>query len=59
MTLDKAIELNIESQRSLRNHKFHDHADAVKLGNEALKLYQHNRLIGQHVDPITLPGETK
>jgi hypothetical protein len=35
--LSKALELNKESEQSLRKHKFIDHADAIKLGIEALK----------------------
>lgn len=37
MNPSKAIELNRESEQSLRKHKFIDHADAIKLGIEALK----------------------
>ena len=37
MNIDKAIELNKESIQSLASHKFPDHADAVRLGNEALE----------------------
>lgn len=36
-TIEKAIDLNKESEKSLRSHKFIDYADAVALGNEALK----------------------
>lgn len=59
MKPEKAIELNEESERSLRSHKFIDHADAVALGNEALK-----RLLTESPYPSAyqrelLPGETK
>lgn len=37
MKLEKAIELSPEIEKSLRSHKFIDYADAVKLGEEALK----------------------
>jgi len=56
--IDKAIELNEESEKSLRDHKFIDHANAIALGDEALKVLRHGRTIGAHVDPIKLPGET-
>lgn len=35
-----------------------DALDALKLAIEALKLYSFNRIIGQHTDPTSLPGET-
>lgn len=59
MTLQKAIELNNESEKSLRAHKFIDHADAVKLGNEALLRIQVNRGTTIHNIDEPLPTETK
>lgn len=59
MTLPKAIELNIESERSLRKHKFIDHADAIKLGNVALKREQYHRSCYPNQSPNLLPGETE
>lgn len=57
MTIEEAIKLNEESEKSLRDHKFIDHADAVKLGTEALKarkVWQDN----EGFDPSeALPGE--
>lgn len=58
MKLEKAIELNEESEKSLRSHKFHDFADAVKLGNEALKEIQKARNLRGLVYSYKLPDET-
>lgn len=57
MKILKAIELNEASYQSLANHKFPDHADAIKLGNEALK--QRQQLIKNypHLPWPKLPGE--
>lgn len=57
MTLEKAIKLNQESEKSLRDHKFIDHADAVKLSNEALKRVQQMRQDNAFLSPPPLPGE--
>ena len=59
MNLKKAIEFNQESESSLRNHKFADHADAVALGNEALKRLQDIRGLDASRPVNLLPGETK
>lgn len=59
MKLDKAIELNTESHQSLANHGFHDHADALKLGIEALKREKQNRDNPDFVVVGKLPGETE
>ena len=59
MNFTKAIELNKESEKSLRDNKFTDHADAIKLGNEAMgamKSLRANALLGPD-EP--LPGETE
>ena len=54
--LEKAIELSKESERSLRSHKFIDHADAIKLGTEALKAIQEERLGNPLLDGEMLPS---
>jgi len=59
MTLDKAIELNKESEKSLRSNKYIDHADAILLGNEAIKLFERMRNNPTLSFCPTLPGETK
>jgi len=59
MTPEKAIELNEESERSLRSAKFTDYADAVALGNEALKLMIAWRKSLPLDNPQLLPGETE
>lgn len=58
MNLPKAIELNKEAIQSLKKGKFHDHADAVQLGTEALKHFQKIQAgwVGDYKP--TLPGET-
>lgn len=43
MNLLKAVELNKESIIELKKEKFHDHADAVRLGNEAIERLIHAR----------------
>lgn len=58
MNIPKAIELNEESERSLRDHKFIDHADAIKLGNQALKRIVYLRKDMDCPHWMTLPGET-
>lgn len=58
MNLDKAIELNDQSEDSLRSHKFIDHADAVKLANQALIRMQQGREKGYDFFGHLLPGET-
>lgn len=59
MNLAKAIELGKEAERSLREHKFHDHADAVGVLIEAGKLLQTLRMIPDFGIENPLPGETK
>lgn len=57
MTADKAIELNKESIQSLAKNKFQDHADAVKMGNEALlRINRQRGLTIPYIQP-PLPGE--
>lgn len=58
MKLQKAIELNQESEKSLREHKFIDHADAIKLGIEAMKQVQFYRSIPDGKHHNLLSGET-
>ena len=59
MTIDKAIELGKEACQSLSSNNFHDHADAVKMGLEALKWrLLMERDYGSWCGPL-LPGETK
>ena len=58
MKLEKAIELSKEAKESLKQHKFHDHADAVQLGIEAmLRIYRQRRLEIPVNQPL-LQGET-
>lgn len=57
MTLDKAIELNEDTEKSLRDHKFIDYADAVKLLIEAGKRLRSNRNFSSDIDLSPLPGE--
>lgn len=59
MKLGTAIELNKESEQSLREHKFIEHADAVKMGNEALKVTQRERQTSIYRKFNKLPGETE
>ena len=59
MNLPKAIELNKESEMSLRNHKFIDFADAIKLSNEAITELQELRETVLGDAWSLLPGETK
>lgn len=58
MKISKAIELNEESEKSLRSGKFPDHADAIKLGIEALKTQGRYRELGLLGPDQLLPGET-
>lgn len=59
ITLKKAIEvLNLNISEAHKNIP-PDVLAALKLMVEAGKCLQHGRLIGQHVDPMLLPGETK
>lgn len=59
MNLPKAIQLNTESEKSLRDHKFIDHADAARLGIEALKREQEHRELDIDTRFGLLPGETE
>lgn len=59
MTIDKAIELNKDAEKSLRDHKFIDYADAVLIGIEALKYHLYRRSTTNAVGSPILPGETK
>ena len=53
----KAIEILNLRALAYEKTNFPDRVKAIKLGIEALKLYQHNHHIGQHVDPDHLPRE--
>ncbi len=57
MKIPKAIELNKESEQSLRDHKFIDHADAIQLGIEALGTVQKWREEHRDLGFLLLPGE--
>lgn len=57
MKLAKAIELSPEIVKSLRDHKFHDHADVVQLGLEALKETKRLRKYKAWFLKSELPGE--
>lgn len=57
MNLPKAIELNQESESSLRKHNFDLHAAAIKLGIEAIKECQRARKGDPSLDGELLPGE--
>lgn len=57
MNLAKAIELNKQSEQSLRKGKFTDHADAAQLGIEALKRFLTTRLLLSDPPADLLPGE--
>lgn len=59
MKLQKAIEITAIILRPGLRQLAPDDIDAIRLTREAAILYQHNRHIGQHVDPIILPGETE
>lgn len=59
MNSKKAIELNKEVWDSLDKHKFPDHADAVLIGNEALKWIILCRVTSPGTVPELLHGETK
>lgn len=59
MKLDKAIELNKESERSLRDGKLIDYADAVKLGIEAMIFLKSLRDNYKPKGFKLLPGETE
>lgn len=59
MTIDKAIELGIEAEFSLRSHKFIDHADAIELLIEAGKRVREHRVTPVCRPDIPLPGETE
>jgi len=58
MKLDKAVEFNKEAVQSLKKHKFHDHADAVQIGIEAIKEIQGARDYSLIDVSKLLPGET-
>ncbi|MBA7566307.1 hypothetical protein ES708_07998 [subsurface metagenome] len=59
MNLAKAIELNEEAEKSLRDHKFIDYADAVKLCGEAGKAVEKLRNFPFPDEIVRLPGETE
>lgn len=59
MKLEKAIELGKEAEKSLRSHKFPDHADALLMLIEAGKQVKHNRALSVWYPDTLLPGETE
>jgi hypothetical protein len=59
MNLPKAIELNKEAEKSLRDHNFIEHADAVKIGGEAMKRLEKGRRVDHAFACVKLPGETE
>lgn len=58
MKIEKAIELNKESETSLRTSKLIDYADAVRLGSEALKAWKEMRRTWRRPSSVLLLGET-
>lgn len=59
MTLDEAIETNemhLTAEKALDNI---EKAEALRLGNEALKAWKTFRRYGSLPDPMLLPGETQ
>lgn len=59
MKLDKAIELGKEAVQSLKQGKFHDHADAVQLGISAIHEIQRLRQSRRNQVRLSLLGETE
>jgi len=59
MNLAKAKELNKEVEKSLQDGKRFYHANAVKLGIEALQRELDNRSGSKYVIVAPLAGETK
>lgn len=59
MKLSKARELNKESEKSLRDHKFIDHADAINLSIEVIKWVELCRVTSPGTVPTLFHGETK
>ncbi len=58
-TIDEAIKRLQQSIAEIGDDEEDTLTRAEKLGIEALKLYNHNKHIGQHIDPTLLPGETE
>ena len=59
MTIDKAIQLLREAEKSLAAHGFHDNADASNLGIHALEHHQFRREHPELYIFDHLPGETE
>lgn len=59
ISIKKAIELNEEIKRGIDLATLPDHADAVQLGIEALKLIELLYKSGVLSPSFTLPGEAK
>lgn len=59
MNLEKAIELGKEAKDSLKQGKFHDHADAVQILIECARRIVNYRRDKCHVANNMLPGETR
>lgn len=54
----KAIEILELSKEPDFEGDSNDFYDAINLGIEGLKLLIYTAKVGQHVDPLLLPGET-
>lgn len=59
ITIDQAIDRNIELKAELIKEGRLEKADAVQLGIETLKREQHRRKYDIHLPVELLPGETK
>lgn len=59
MKLDKAIEILADLREIVFIYKSPDRKDAVKLGIEALKLIQRERVLSINPIETHLPGETE
>ena len=59
MTLDEAIKRLQESIEEIGNDEIDSLTKAERIGIKAIEVLKHGRTIGQHFDPVLLPGETK
>ena len=59
MKLEKAIELGKDAEKSLRDHKFPEHADAIKLLGEAGERILYERVLESDPDWGHLFSETQ
>ena len=58
MRIEEAIEILSNPSLRLRRNAAIDYLDAAKLGIEALKRVQHDRIVNDDLNPYPLPGET-